>query len=112
VKDIGFLYAFYWAANTLTSTGYVHHILASGWASKCQPGATFRHSGAFWTGVRYGDILPLNLFEVVFIMCVMVTNLYVYSYIVGTVSLTVEKGVCGMSFEHIVSPLQCARCNR
>ncbi len=45
VKDIGFLYVFYWAANTLTSTGYVHHILASGWASKCQPGATFRHSG-------------------------------------------------------------------
>ena len=34
----------------------------------------------------------MNLFEVVFAMCMMVTNLYVYSYIVGTISLTVEKG--------------------
>jgi hypothetical protein len=55
--------------------------------------------------VRYGDILPLNEFEVVLIMCVMVTNLYVYSYIVGTVSLTVEKGAATTSLHMLRSGL-------
>ena len=55
--------------------------------------------------VRYGDILPLNEFEVVLIMCVMVTNLYVYSYIVGTVSLTVEKGAARTSLYMLRSGL-------
>jgi hypothetical protein len=55
--------------------------------------------------VRYGDILPLNLFEVAFLMCVMLTNLYVYSYIVGTVSLTVEKGAAGTSLYMLRSGL-------
>jgi hypothetical protein len=41
----------------------------------------------------------------VLIMCVMVTNLYVYSYIVGTVSLTVEKGAARTSLYMLRSGL-------
>ena len=43
------------------------------------------------TSTGYGDITPRNVGEVLYTMCIMVSNLYVYGYVVGTVSLTIEK---------------------